>query len=112
MQVHIHERQHLIHILLEFPHTFTKIIKMRGDAVYLNPQRLLMRHQSLIRYRKNSKNWDTVNSHGYCPEKRTVWFYATVMHSEDVNIIANIDPDQTAPLRVNGLETQYLEFLR
>ena len=49
-------------------------------------------------YRKNSKNWDTLNNYHNCPTIGTVGFYSAVLCSKDANRIKNReDPDQTAP---------------
>ena len=49
-------------------------------------------------YRKNSKNWDTLNYYRDCPTIGTVGFYCAILHSKDADRITNReDPDQTAP---------------
>ena len=57
---------------------------------------------SLIRvytaYRKNSKNWDTLNYYHDCPTNGIVGFYSAILHSKDADRITNrVDTDQTAP---------------
>ena len=49
-------------------------------------------------YRKNSKNWDTLNYHRDCPTNGIVGFYSAILRSKDVDRIINrVDTDQTAP---------------
>ena len=49
-------------------------------------------------YRKNSKNWDTLNYYRDCPTNGIVGFYSAILRSKDADRITNrVDPDQTAP---------------
>ena len=49
-------------------------------------------------YRKNSKNWDTLNYHRDCPTNGIVAFYSAILRSKDSDRITNrVDTDQTAP---------------
>ena len=49
-------------------------------------------------YRKNSKNWDTLNYHLDCPTNGIVGFYRAILRSKDADRITNrVDTDQTAP---------------
>ena len=49
-------------------------------------------------YRKNSKNWDTLNYHRDCPTNGIVGFYSAILRSKDADRITNrVDTDQTAP---------------
>ena len=49
-------------------------------------------------YRKNSKNWDTINYHRDCPTNGIVAFYSAMFRSKDSDRITNrVDTDQTAP---------------
>ena len=49
-------------------------------------------------YRKNSKNWDTLNYYRDCPTNVIVGFYSTILRSKDADRITNrVDTDQTAP---------------
>ena len=49
-------------------------------------------------YRKNSKNWDTLNYYRDCPTNVIVGFYSAILRSEDADRITNrVDTDQTAP---------------
>ena len=49
-------------------------------------------------YRKNSKNWDTLNYHRDCPTNGIVAFYSVILRSKDSDRITNrVDTDQTAP---------------
>ena len=51
-----------------------------------------------IWYRKNSKNWDTLNYHHDCPANGIVGFYSAILRSKDADRITNrVDTDQTAP---------------
>ena len=52
----------------------------------------------IITYRKNSKNWDTLNNYHNCPTIGTVGFYSAILRSKDADRITNrVDTDQTAP---------------
>ena len=49
-------------------------------------------------YRKNSKNWDTLNYYPDCPTNVIVGFYSAILRSKDADRITNrVDTDQTAP---------------
>ena len=49
-------------------------------------------------YRKNSKNWDTLNYYRDCPTNVIVGFYSAILRSKDADRITNrVDTDQTAP---------------
>ena len=49
-------------------------------------------------YRKNSKNWDTLNFYRDCPTNVIVGFYSAILRSKDADRITNrVDTDQTAP---------------
>ena len=49
-------------------------------------------------YRKNSKNWDTLNYYRDCPTNGIVGFYSAILCSKDADRITNrVDTDQTAP---------------
>ena len=49
-------------------------------------------------YRKNSKNWDTLNYYRDCPTNGIVGFYSAILRSKDAYRITNrVDTDQTAP---------------
>ena len=49
-------------------------------------------------YRKNSKNWDTLNYYRDCPTNGIVGFYSAILRSKDADRITNrVDTDQTAP---------------
>ena len=49
-------------------------------------------------YRKNSKNWDTLNYYRDCPTNGIVGFYSAILRSKDADRITNrVDYDQTAP---------------
>ena len=51
-----------------------------------------------IHYRKNSKNWDTLNYYRDCPTNGIVGFYSAILRSKDADRITNrVDTDQTAP---------------
>ena len=50
------------------------------------------------KYRKNSKNWDTLNYYRDCPTNVIVGFYSAILRSKDADRITNrVDTDQTAP---------------
>ena len=49
-------------------------------------------------YRKNSKNWDTLNYYRDCPTNVIFGFYCAILRSKDADRITNrVDTDQTAP---------------
>ena len=49
-------------------------------------------------YRKNSKNWDTLNYYRDCSTNVIVGFYSAILRSEDADrITKRVDTDQTAP---------------
>ena len=49
-------------------------------------------------YRKNSKNWDTLNYYRDCPTNGIVGFYSAILRSKDADrITKRVDTDQTAP---------------
>ena len=51
-----------------------------------------------MHYRKNSKNWDTLNYYRDCPTNVIVGFYSVILRSKDADRITNrVDTDQTAP---------------
>ena len=51
-----------------------------------------------VSYRKNSKNWDTLNYYRDCPTNGIVGFYSAILRSKDADRITNrVDTDQTAP---------------
>ena len=55
-------------------------------------------HELIIDYRKNSKNWDTLNYHPDCPTNGIVGFYSAILRSKDADRITNrVDTDLTAP---------------
>ena len=50
------------------------------------------------KYRKNSKNWDTLNYYRDFPSNGIVGFYSAILRSKDADRITNrVDTDQTAP---------------
>ena len=54
--------------------------------------------QKTLIYRKNSKNWDTLNYHRDCPTNGIVGFYSAILRSKDADRITNrVDTDPTAP---------------
>ena len=53
---------------------------------------------NIMDYRKNSKNWDTLNYYLDCPTNGIVGFYSAILRSKDADRITNrVDTDQTAP---------------
>ena len=66
-------------------------------AVGIKCQSLLIIKPAL-NYRKNSKNWDTLNFYRDCPTNLIVGFYSAILRSKDADRIKNrVDTDQTAP---------------
>ena len=73
-------------------------------------------------YRKNSKNWDTLNYYRDCPTNGIVGFHSAILHSKDADRITNrVDTDQTAAwgavwsgsaLFAHTYLSQYLKLLR
>ena len=54
--------------------------------------------QQISTYRKNSRNWDTLNYYRDCPTNGIVGFYSAILRSKDADRITNrVDTDQTAP---------------
>ena len=52
----------------------------------------------VLEYRKNSKNWDTLNYYRDCPTNGIVGFHSAIFRSKDADRITNrVDTDQTAP---------------
>ena len=50
------------------------------------------------KYRKNSKNWDTLNYYLDCPTNGIVGFYRAILRPKDADrITKRVDTDQTAP---------------
>ena len=50
------------------------------------------------KYRKNSKNWDTLNYYHDCPSNGIMGFYTAILRSKDADRITNrVDTNQTAP---------------
>ena len=64
-----------------------------------NPRHMMVIIKKRIcTYRKNSKNWDTLNYYRDCPTNVIVGFYSAILRSKDADKITNReDPDQTAP---------------
>ena len=53
---------------------------------------------SSLNYRKNYKNWDTLNYYRDCPTNGIVGFNSAILRSKDADRITNrVDTDQTAP---------------
>ena len=51
-----------------------------------------------LKYRKNSKIWDTSNNCHNCPKNRKVCCNIALMQPKDADGMANsVDPDETAP---------------
>ena len=73
-------------------------------------------------YRKNSKNWDTLNYYRNCPTNGILGFYSAILRSKDADRITNRkDTDQTAPwgavwsgsaLFAQTYLSQYFQLLR
>ena len=61
-------------------------------------QQILIKNVGNTIYRKNSKNWDTLNYHRDCPTNGIVGFYSAILRLKDADRITNrVDTDQTAP---------------
>ena len=68
----------------------------RGDSLQLKNGKIGWGTYTL--YRKNSKNWDTLNYYRDCPTNGIVGFYSAIFRSKDADRITNrVDTDQTAP---------------
>ena len=64
----------------------------------ITPKQLLRPTLNYNIYRKNSKNWDTLNYYRDCPTNGIVGFYSAILRSKDADRITNrVDTDQTAP---------------
>ena len=76
---------------------------MSSAAVMIGALRVKWNKYSIImwffyRYRKNSKNWDTLNYYRDCPTNGIIGFYSAILRSKDADRITNrVDTDQTAP---------------
>ena len=58
----------------------------------------ILRRVPIREYRKNSKNWDTLNYYRDCPTNGIVGYYSAILRSKDADRITNrVDTDQTAP---------------
>ena len=61
-------------------------------------KKIILRDIHKIRYRKNSKYWDTLNYHRDCPTNEIVGIYSAILRSKDADRITNrVESDQTAP---------------
>ena len=70
------------------------VVRQRETVTYLH----LCLEAKIIIYRKNSKNWDTLNYYRDCPTNGIVAFYSAILRSKDADRITNrVDTDQTAP---------------
>ena len=72
---------------------------MQQQEVYIYKMQLGIGSMAAkINYRKNSKNWDTLNYDLYCPTNGIVGFYSAILRSKGADRITNrVDTDQTAP---------------
>ena len=69
----------------------------QGGGFVWNKHENVGLHQKWF-YRKNSKNWDTLNYYRDCPTNGIVGFYSAILRSKDADRITNrVDTDQTAP---------------
>ena len=75
--------------------------KSHNEFIFVTIKFVTNVHQNiyeLIIYRKNSKNWDTLNYYRNCPTNGIVGFYSAILPSKDADRITNReDTDQTAP---------------
>ena len=68
------------------------------SLLFFGFQCLVFMFTSKSKYRKNSKNWDTLNYYRDCPTNGIVGFYSAILRSKDADRITNrVDTDQTAP---------------
>ena len=59
---------------------------------------VMLGYGAKVTYRKNSKNWDTLNYYRDCPTNGIVGFYSAILRSKDADRKTNrVDTDQTAP---------------
>ena len=54
-------------------------------------------------YRKNSKNWDTLNYHRDCPTNGIVAFYSAILRSKDSDRITNRVAEEQSDLGLHCL---------
>ena len=68
------------------------------NAIFVKPRANTADLGPIRNYRKNSKNWDTLNYYRGCPTNGIVGFYSAILRSKDADRITNrVDTDQTAP---------------
>ena len=80
---------------LQYPRLYGALVY---GAVDSSSQTLIFQSYSLDMYRKNSKNWDTLNYYRDCPTNGIVGFYSAILRSKEADRITNrVDTDQTAP---------------
>ena len=69
-----------------------------GSDISEGNLRYISMFSQFLAYRKNSKNWDTLNYYRDCPTNGIVGFYSAILRSKDADRITNrVDTDQTAP---------------
>ena len=67
------------------------------DRSYNRKKYCIKENKANEHYRKNSKNWDTLNYYRDCPTNGIVGFYSATLRSKDADRITNrVDTDQTA----------------
>ena len=73
-----------------------QVVCFSPDPAFSLPYQTII--HAFTEYRKNSKNWDTLNYHRDCPTNGIVAFYRAILRSKDSDRITNrVDTDQTAP---------------
>ena len=85
----------------DLPHPETQI-EIHATLFSEKKQGVFIRAGTFIRfisvYRKNSKNWDTLNYYCDCTTNGIVGFYSAILRSKDADRITNrVDTGQTAP---------------
>ena len=82
-----------------FKPTLVRYLMYKSQCSYPLADRGPLRSYGEIgQYRKNSKNWDTINYYRDCPTNGIVGFYSALLCLKDADRITNrVDTDQTAP---------------
>ena len=79
---------------------FSEAIDSENKILHRKGQKIKLDGIVIVRtgtYRKNSKDWDTLNYYRDCPTNGIVGFYSAILRSKDADRITNrVDTDQTA----------------
>ena len=76
---------------------------MHATALQLKYVMIAM-HYGDFTYRKNSKNWDTLNYYRDCPTNGIVGFYSAILCSKDADTITNrVDTEEQSDLGLHCL---------